>query len=301
MINRQNLVALLVGVTFATTHSQEVSVYDASNLGDQNPYGSADSKKQVIQSNQLSQSISDIDDSLSQALERIEGLQSVIDGLNAKISKLERRVNDLENGGVASFDTNSSNSEILELRKYVEESRSIQEANNEKITKALQEMGALIDKSNLKKTSEKDDAKSASSKTKDSQATTPDSSKPKKDFAKQKNSDIASEAKKLFDSGKLEDAKDRLEYLISKDFRPALANYYLGEISYQQKLYNNAIKYYQKSIELYDKADYTPKLLYHTAISFDKIKDTQSANRFYKALKLGYPESKEAKASPNRQ
>ena len=79
-----------------------------------------------------------------------------------------------------------------------------------------------------------------------------------------------------------------------------MANFYLGEISYQQKAYNEAIQYYQKSIELYDKADYTPKLLYHTAISFDKIKDTQSANRFYKALKLGYPDSKEAKASPDR-
>jgi len=39
--------------------------------------------------------------------------------------------------------------------------------------------------------------------------------------------------------------------------------------------------------------------LYHTAISFDKIGDTQSANRFYKALKVGYPDSKEAKAAPN--
>ena len=109
-----------------------------------------------------------------------------------------------------------------------------------------------------------------------------------------------SEAKKLFDTGKLDDAKARYEYLLSKDHKPAMANFYLGEIAYQQKAYNNAIKYYQQSIQLYDKAEYTPKLLYHTAISFDKIKDTASANKFYKALKLGYPDSKEAKAAPTR-
>ena len=45
---------------------------------------------------------------------------------------------------------------------------------------------------------------------------------------------------------------------------------------------------------------YMPKLLYHTAISFDKIGDTKNANKFYNALRQAYPDSKEAKASPVR-
>lgn len=297
MLNSRILAALLMGVAFSVLNSQEVSVYGAGNLDSQSPYGLTNGEKQILQNRQLSQNVSDIDSSLSEAIERIEGLQSIIDGLNARIAKLEKRVNDLESGGVSAADSNTSNSEIAELRQYVEQSRAIQEANNQKITKALQDMGALIDKTNAKKPSQSDESKAKPSKSNDSEA---QNEKSKPDFSKQKNADIANDAKKLFEEGKLQEAKDRFEYLISKDFRPAAANFYLGEISYQQKSYSNAIKYYQKSIELYDKADYTPKLLYHTAISFDKIKDTQSANRFYKALKLGYPESKEAKASPNR-
>lgn len=46
------------------------------------------------------------------------------------------------------------------------------------------------------------------------------------------------------------------------------------------------------------KGDYFPKLLYHTAISLDKIGDPKTANGFYKALKTNYPNSPEAKASP---
>ena len=293
MVNHKLLATLVSGVAFL--YSQEISVYDAGNLNSSNPYGLTDSEKTQLQNRQLSQNISSIDSSLDEAMQRIEGLQSIIDGLNSRMAKLEKRVSDLEGDNLGeSGITNSS--EISELRKYVEESRAIQESNNEKITKALQDMGALRDKSNSKKTIDKinDEDKSASAKSEEA------SQKYKQDFSKQTNSDVSNEAKKFFETGKLEDAKARYEYLLNKGHKPAMANFYLGEISYQQKAYNEAIQYYQKSIELYDKADYTPKLLYHTAISFDKIKDTQSANRFYKALKLGYPDSKEAKASPDR-
>ncbi len=293
MVNHKLLATLVSGVAFL--YSQEISVYDAGNLNSSNPYGLTDIEKNQLQNRQLSQNISSIDSSLDEAMQRIEGLQSIIDGLNSRMAKLEKRVNDLENGSLGDG-TSANSSEISELRKYVEESRAIQESNNEKITRALQDMGALIDKSNSKKTTEKikDEEKSVNAKSEEA------SQKSKQDFSKQTNADLSNEAKKFFDAGKLEDAKARYEYLLNKGHKPAMANFYLGEISYQQKAYNDAIQYYQKSIELYDKADYTPKLLYHTAISFDKIKDTHSANRFYKALKLGYPDSKEAKASPDR-
>ena len=74
----------------------------------------------------------------------------------------------------------------------------------------------------------------------------------------------------------------------------------LGEISYFSGSYAEAINYYKKSISHNESQDYTPKLLYHTAISFDKIGDKDSANKFYKALKASYPDSKEAKAAPTR-
>ena len=296
MTNLKTIVALFIGATLSYSASNEISVFDAGNLDSSSPYGLTDNEKTFLKNKQnlenLSRNVGDVESSLNSMQERLEGLQSVLDGLNSRISRIEKRLSDLE-GNDGNF---TAKSDFDELKKYVEESRKIQEANNAKITKALKDMGALIDKSNAApaNTKKTDEDKSAV-KTPDTQ-----SQSSKTDFTRRKNQDVASEAKKLFDAGKLDDAKARYEYLLSKDHKPAMANFYLGEIAYQQKAYNNAIKYYQQSIQLYDKADYTPKLLYHTAISFDKIKDTESANKFYKALKLGYPDSKEAKQAPTR-
>ena len=296
MTNLKTIVALFIGATLSYSASNEISVFDAGNLDSSSPYGLTDNEKTFLKNKQnlenLSRNVGDVESSLNSMQERLEGLQSVLDGLNSRISRIEKRLSDLE-GNDGNF---TAKSDFDELKKYVEESRKIQEANNAKITKALKDMGALIDKSNAApaNTKKTDEDKSAV-KTPDTQ-----SQSSKTDFTRRKNQDVASEAKKLFDAGKLDDAKARYEYLLSKDHKPAMANFYLGEIAYQQKAYNNAIKHYQQSIQLYDKADYTPKLLYHTAISFDKIKDTESANKFYKALKLGYPDSKEAKQAPTR-
>jgi TolA-binding protein len=87
---------------------------------------------------------------------------------------------------------------------------------------------------------------------------------------------------------------------VKKNYKPARSNFYLGEIAYKKEQWRTAIKHYKISIDLYDKADYIPRLLYHTAISFDKIGEPSNANAFYKALKTNYPNSKEAKASPDR-
>ena len=281
MTNLKTIVALFIGATLSYSASNEISVFDAGNLDSSSPYGLTDNEKTFLKNKQnlenLSRNVGDVESSLNSMQERLEGLQSVLDGLNSRISRIEKRLSDLE-GNDGNF---TAKSDFDELKKYVEESRKIQEANNAKITKALKDMGALIDKSNAApaNTKKTDEDKSAV-KTPDTQ-----SQSSKTDFTRRKNQDVASEAKKLFDAGKLDDAKARYEYLLSKDHKPAMANFYLGEIAYEQKAYNNAIKHYQQSIQLYDKADYTPKLLYHTAISFDKIKDTESANKFYKALK----------------
>lgn len=305
MINFKNLAAIFL--LAALSNAAEVSVFDAGNLDSSNPYGLTDAEKTMLKNKQkvdnLSRNIGDMESGLSGVQERLEGLQSIMDGVNSRISKAEKRISDLEmqnSGGAEGGSTTSLES----LRKYVEESRAIQEANNQKITKALKDLSVLIDKINSSYITREELGKAPSKTTQSSTAKSNSDTTAKAassaDFTKNKVQDIAAEAKKLFDAGKLDDAKARYEFLITKNHKPAAANFFLGEISYQQQAYNNAIKYYQQSISLYDKADYTPKLLYHTAISFDKIKDKASADRFYKALKLGYPDSKEAKAAPNR-
>ena len=69
----------------------------------------------------------------------------------------------------------------------------------------------------------------------------------------------------------------------------------MGEIAYSQKSYSSAIEHYKASIALFDKAAYTPTLLYHTGSSFEKLGKLKEAQGFYKALKDSYPDSPEAK------
>merc|ERR1711916_2813 len=83
--------------------------------------------------------------------------------------------------------------------------------------------------------------------------------------------------------------------LVEENYRPAESNYYLGEISYYRKQYKTAIKYFKKSALLYDKAKYMPRLLLHSAISFEKTGDIENASVFYNTLLDNFPNSSEAK------
>ena len=148
MANLKTLVALFVGATLSYSAPNEISVFDAGNLDSSSPYGLTDNEKTFLKNKQnvenLSRNMGDVESNLNTIQERLEGLQSVLDGLNSRISRIEKRLSDLEGN-----DGNSTaKSDFDELKKYVEESRKIQEANNAKITKALKDMGALIDKSN---------------------------------------------------------------------------------------------------------------------------------------------------------
>jgi len=103
------------------------------------------------------------------------------------------------------------------------------------------------------------------------------------------------EAIKLFKKDYFSKAIPMFEELIAVNYKPARNNFYLGEIWYYRKKYDDAIRYFKTSAMLYDKADYMPKLLLHSAISFEQIKDFSNAANFYSSLIDIYPDSKEAK------
>lgn len=268
---------LLLSVSFSwlTLFAAETSVFDAGNLNLANPYGLTDNEKAVLKNKQKVQSV---ESDLNVALEQIQGVSSVLEGVSQRLQKIEQKISQLE--ARSNSDANLTTTNIEEIKNYAFETRQIQENNYKKINKTLSQLANLIDKKN---STQKQDTKSQDK------------------MKKKSKPDIMNDAIKLINSGKHAEALESFKYLLEQNYKPAASNFYLGEIAYSQKLYSNAIQYYQKSIQLYDKADYIPKLLYHTAISFDKIGDTANANRFYKALKVGYPDTKEAEASPNRE
>lgn len=287
MQHAKNLVAIFLATSFVFSQS-EISVFDAGNLDSKKPYGLTKNEENLLKNkkklDKLSENYSDIGDKLDLALERIEGLQSIVEGNAKQISLIEKRLNKLEKS-----DLNSTN-EIINIRSYTEESRKIEENNYQKINKVLNELSSLIDSINKNYVPKNENLKASS------QITTTNTA----NFKSIKLIDLQREALKMLKNKQYAEAKERYEYLLSKDYRPARSNFMLGEIEYFTKNYANAIKFYQKSISLYDKADYTPKLLYHTAISFDKIGDKENGDKFFKFLKQAYPNSHEAKSSPTR-
>jgi len=110
---------------------------------------------------------------------------------------------------------------------------------------------------------------------------------PKKAFLK---------ARDLFFSNELDEAKKLFLFSLTKNYLPATSSYYLGEIAYKKGNYKEALAFYKKSVSLYPKkTSYMPKLLYHTAISFEKLGNKKAAKLTLEKLLHDFPTSKYAK------
>lgn len=309
-----------VALIGATLLYAESSAFGAGDLTSDSPYGLTSGEKLLKEKlDTLSNNDAQVNSRINEIEQRVEGLQSTLEGINSQYAKSNSRLTQLE----INFEAmeNNLSTELQNLKAYVEESRKIQDTNNKQIKKILAELSSLVDSINANYVSKDDlndfnlsanntlviptsDDKNATSLKENNASVIPVKEKEVKQiddsWKKKKNNEILDLAIKDLNDNSYENSKTKLNYLISKQYKPARANFWLGEIEYKQKKYNNAIAYYKTSSALSTKGDYFPKLLYHTAISLDKIGDPKTANGFYKALKTNYPNSPEAKASPNR-
>ncbi len=230
--------------------------------------------------------------------EDYEGVRSVLQSYETKIAKQDERMRQMED-------------EIIKLREYVEESRKIQLENQEKVKTVVGELGTLIDsinKSYVPKEkfeqleNELKQNKNAISKQKssavDEKKTEKESTSSvtsKQDLSSKDSASLMKEADTFFENKSYTKAELLYKELLNRNYKPAKANFNLGEIAYSKKSYASAIEYYKTSISLFDKAAYIPTLLYHTGTSFEKLGKAKEAQGFYKALKANYPTSPEAK------
>ncbi|WP_257904674.1 Tol-Pal system protein YbgF [Campylobacter lari] len=319
----------LLGATFL--HA-EISAFDAGKVDTKTPYGLTQNEKLQYENQErlkaLNEYYTNLTSKINTAVENIEGLQSVTEGLNAQYSKANTKLLSLEEN-YQNFDANITQ-EIQNLRAYIEENRQIQEKNHQEIQKVLGEITTLINKINDDYISKEDmnqtitffqseiarmqnqtkitpvvpvvsdDNKTQeiiqdTNKTQDEVIEVKDDS-----WKKLQSSEILKKAIDETNKNQFEEAREKFEYLISIHYKPARSTFWLGEIRYKQQDYAGALGFYKKSSAISTKGDYVPKLLYHTAISLDKVGDPKSANKFYKALKTAYPDSPEAKVSPDR-
>ncbi len=280
---------LWVALLGATLSYAEVSAFNAGNVVSSSAYGLTQNEKLLKEKlDTLNGNFLQVNSSLDSTNERVEGLQSTLEGINSQYSETNTRLNEFEQN------LNTLNEEFKKINAQLRATRN----ENKQIKQALSELTQLISASIGKDIMEQN---ATAPSFKDGN-TTAVAKKDEPAWKRKESIEILNTALKEFEKKEsLDSAKEKFEFLITRRYKPARANFYLGEIEYKQQNYSGAIVLYQKSVALYSKdTDYMAKLLYHTAISFDKVGDTARANGFYQALKAQYPQSAEAKAAPNR-
>lgn len=280
---------LWVALLGAPLSYAEVSAFNAGNVVSSSAYGLTQNEKLLKEKlDTLNGNFLQVNSSLDSTNERVEGLQSTLEGINSQYSETNTRLNEFEQN------LNTLNEEFKKISAQLRATRN----ENKQIKQALSELTQLISASIGKDIMEQN---ATAPSFKDSN-TTAVAKKDEPAWKRKESIEILNTALKEFEKKEsLDSAKEKFEFLITRRYKPARANFYLGEIEYKQQNYSGAIVLYQKSVALYSKdTDYMAKLLYHTAISFDKVGDTARANGFYQALKAQYPQSAEAKAAPNR-
>ena len=220
--------------------------------------------------------IASLQQHIAQQDERIDGLTTILEGLSASLNELQQS----RGTNTSSINDNDSSNTAL-LQKLA---AMIDEINANYVSKEeLQQ--ALGNKSEIKKTTKtpvKIDEKEG------------------KSLEGTSNAALYSEGVRFFVKKRYDEAQKRFTITDTKGYKPAASNYYLGEIAYYTKKYEDAIFYFKKSAGIYDKASYIDTLLLHTAVSLENTGDKGQARAFYENIIENYAGKKTAKIAKER-
>lgn len=262
----RNLFFFLVLSSTALLAEPSVYGFGFGSSSDDSTQGSTSSQNISIQNKRT---IAALKRQISEQNERIDGLTSIIEGLSATLGELQ-------GSGIGASAGSGNDNTVL-----------------------LKELGAMIDNINDNYVSKEELKKALKSKGK----YTP-SSKEKtiseESLEDKPTSKLYSEGVRLFVKKRYSEAKKRFTITDIKGYKPAASNYYLGEIAYYTKKYEDAIFYFKKSAGLYDQASYIDVLLLHTAISLEKSGDKAQARAFYENIVENYKGKKSAKIAKEK-
>ena len=274
----------------------EISMFGAGDLNSPKPYGLTKTEKVIVNNKKTikntEKKIYKVDMKLKDVYESVDGLESIVEGESQKLNELSKRFNTHTTElNLLSEKTENHIKEFEVLKLQIEENTqniqtiknsldkliiTINKINKDYISrKEFNKLLAMLDKKETKKVVKK--------------ATKSDRT------AKKSNKELMADVRVLFKKNYFTKAKPIVEHLIAKNYRPAENNYYLGEIHYYRKNYEDALHYFKTSMMLYDKASWLPKLLLHSAISFEKLGDNENAQSFYSTIVDVYPDTTEAK------
>ncbi|AXK48298.1 hypothetical protein CRU87_00640 [Aliarcobacter trophiarum LMG 25534] len=301
----KKIIPLLFVITSLTV-AEEVSVYGASNQD--SSYGLSASEKHILknQSNisNLSSKLEEINSLVKSINGRLEGLESTYEGDSRKLNDLSLKLNQSSDLASNEAVSNASQSDLNSLKAALSKlTTMVNKINSEYVssTELEKNMQQFVTREEFEAVKKAMGIKTpqGSSKTivetKEKAVDTSSSSnelKTAEDRAK-----FMVEAKKDYDSKIYNSAIPKFEKLVEINYKPAENNYYLGDMWFKRKKYDQAIVYYKKSAMLNDKASYMPTLLLNSGISFENTKDKDNARNFYSTLIELYPNSQEAKVA----
>jgi tol-pal system protein YbgF len=115
--------------------------------------------------------------------------------------------------------------------------------------------------------------------------------------------EMYSRAKQAFDAGDLDAAREGFQDMLKRypqSNNADNAQFWLGEIYYQEKWYEKAIVEYQKVIENYPKGNKVKSALLKQGYAFINIGDKSNASIILKELIKKYPDSSEAQLATRK-
>lgn len=321
-MNKNLLLASIFISSTLIVNANEVSVFGAGDLDSKNPYGLNSAEKNILKNKKtlgsIDSKVKDVKYTVKSLSERIDGLESIYEGDSQKLNKTVIKLNEIikqleENSSLA--EKNKTDIEALktvssQILTMQEEVSSQNKKNINSLKEAISKLTNSVNKLNKTYISEKEFKSNmnqfvtkaefeALKNSLDVKTSSKNTSKKKsnKVLSYKEKDAMLDEAKELFKKDYFTKAIPMFEQLVELNFKPAESNFYLGEMWYYREKYEDAISYFKTSAMLYDKADYMPKLLLHSAISFEKTKDFSNAANFYNSLIGNYPNSKEAKVA----
>lgn len=296
-MNRIILVVFFATIVPFNLISAEPSAFGAGNLDTPEPYGLTPSEKVILQNKDKLKKVvvksNNQANEVDSLRERIDGLQTIIEGLSRKSQENKLALKNLDE---------KNTQELISSNEYEKRLSEISQANSLDIKDmklAIYELTTLLNTVNTAYVSKDEFNTLVNDFNKFKELV---SKELKKGFKPKKskldnlsNAEVEKLAKENYNKKYYTKSIEYYSHLIKKNYRPARAHYMLGEIKYYRKNYADAIAYFKKSASLYSKASYMPVLMLHTAVSMDKTGDKKNAKTFYKGVIAKYPNSKEAK------
>lgn len=315
---------------------KEISVFGAGEIDSANPYGLTKAEKAALANsekvNTLQLKLDALELKNEELLLQLEGIKSLYESDSKTINntKLNLRTNQnkFEEQTIILNEKIEKNVQKLDLlekkldtfislqkenNKLIEESNSklltiINKINSEYVKKLeFEELVNFINKTppkNILKEPSKESSKDEIAVKKEVNSTpiSKVSTNDKKEevLKKQENKKLFDEAISLYKKNMITKALPLFEELILGKYKLSESYFYLGEIKFRKKQYQEAIQFYKQSMIADDKADYIPQLLLHSAESFENMKEKENALKFYKTIVEVYPKTEEAKEAKKK-